>query len=62
MIGFINMDHSGYIDHLFTHSNYQGQGIASLLVDTVEGRSQIHSFTTYASITAKSFSCLRVSQ
>ncbi|MFW3577226.1 GNAT family N-acetyltransferase [Vagococcus fluvialis] len=55
IIGFINMDHSGYVDHLFTHSNYQGQGIASLLVDKVEERSQIHSFRTYSSITAKSF-------
>lgn len=51
--GFGDIDETGYLDRLFVHRDYQGQGIASALCDELEnGFTQV---TTQASITAKSF-------
>lgn len=55
ILGFLNIDDSGYINHLFTHKNYQNQGIASALIDTVEKKYAFKRFSTDASITAKPF-------
>ncbi|MFT4105238.1 MAG: GNAT family N-acetyltransferase [Lacrimispora sp.] len=53
--GFGDIDHTGYLDHLFVHKDYQGQGIATALCDSLETQFLVHAITTHASITAKPF-------
>jgi len=36
IVGFGDMTHSGYIDHLYVHKNYQGQGVALAILRTLE--------------------------
>lgn len=55
IIGFLNIDDSGYINHLFTHKDYQKRGIAGALIDEVEKRYTFKKLSTDASITAKPF-------
>lgn len=54
IIGFGDIDQTGYLDHLYVHADYQGKGVASSICCQLEKvvRGKI---TTYASITAKSF-------
>lgn len=53
IVGFGSVDKSGCLDLLFTHRDYQRQGIATALCDELEkGFSVIN---TFASITAKTF-------
>lgn len=58
IVGFGDIDDSGYLDRLYVHKDYQGQGIASSIVNDLEqysltcGASRI---STYASITANPF-------
>lgn len=58
VVGFGDMDKTGYLDRLYVHKNYQGRGIASALVKELEqwaaaqGADEV---TTHASITAKPF-------
>lgn len=53
IVGFGSVDKSGCLDLLFTHRDYQRQGIANALCDELEkGFSVIN---TFASITAKTF-------
>ena len=55
IVGFGDIDASGYLDRLFVHKDYQRMGVASAicneLEDTVKGRT----VTTHASITEKPF-------
>ncbi|MFT4144871.1 MAG: GNAT family N-acetyltransferase [Mobilitalea sp.] len=56
--GFGDVDSRGYFDYLFTHKDYQGQGIATLIVQEIENYCKSEGFqmiTTDASITAKPF-------
>lgn len=58
IIGFGDVDCKGYFDHLFTHKDYQGIGVATLISDRIENytyQNGIHIITTDASITAKPF-------
>lgn len=58
IIGFGDVDCKGYFDHLFTHKDYQGIGVATLISDSIENytyQNGIHIITTDASITAKPF-------
>lgn len=55
IVGFGDMDESGYLDRLYVHKDYQGQGIASAICDELERFATGKTFTTHASITAKLF-------
>lgn len=54
IIGFGNIDKTGYLDKLFVHKNYQGKGIATAICDMLEQVVQIKIITN-ASVTAKPF-------
>lgn len=55
LIGFGDMDESGYLDRLYVHKDYQRQGVATAICDALEGASFSRKYVTHASITAKSF-------
>ncbi len=54
IVGFGDMDKTGYLDHLFVHADYQGKGIATAICDQLESAVQ-GNIVTHASITAKAF-------
>ena len=54
IVGFGDMDASGYLDRLYVHRAYQGQGIASAICDRLEGRIP-GKIVTHASLTARPF-------
>lgn len=54
IVGFGDIDNSGYLDKLFVHKDYQHKGIASAICDKLE-KSVNDKVFTYASITAKPF-------
>ncbi|HIT33641.1 MAG TPA: GNAT family N-acetyltransferase [Candidatus Faecousia intestinigallinarum] len=53
--GFADMDGTGYLDRLYVHKDYQGQGIATALCDALELAVPSRCYTTHASITARGF-------
>lgn len=55
IVGFGDMDETGYLDRLFVHKDYQRQGIATAICDALERRSPKNHFTTHASLTAQGF-------
>ena len=55
IVGFGDIDDSGYLDKLYVHKDYQGMGIASAICNDLEGSVKGKSITTHASITAKPF-------
>lgn len=55
IVGFGDMDSSGYLDRLYVHKDYQRRGIASAICDTLEASMPGKPITTHASITAKPF-------
>lgn len=55
IIGFGDIDSTGYLDRLYVHKNYQGRGIATSLCDKLEKAFERDKITTHASITAKPF-------
>lgn len=58
IVGFGDMTHNGYLDRLFVHKNFQGQGIATALINKLETEARKIGLTkmeTEASITAKPF-------
>lgn len=55
LIGFADIDQSGYLDRLYVHKDFQNCGIATLLCNKLEQRCAAQRFTTHASITARSF-------
>lgn len=54
IVGFGDMDQSGYLDRLFVHYGHQGKGIATTICNQLESVIQGDIFT-HASITAKPF-------
>ena len=55
IVGFGDMDETGYLDRLYVHKDYQGQGVASAICGELERFADGKIFTTHASITAKPF-------
>lgn len=54
IIGFGDMDKTGYLDRLFVHKDYQKKGVATALCDKLEQGVQ-GKIITHASITARPF-------
>ncbi|QFF97851.1 GNAT family N-acetyltransferase [Psychrobacillus glaciei] len=58
IVGFSDLTHSGHLDRLYVHKEYQGKGIATALVDILESQAKklnLLEIDTEASITAKPF-------
>ena len=55
IVGFGDIDDSGYLDRLFVHKDYQGMGVASAICNELESSVQGKTITLRASITAKPF-------
>lgn len=55
IVGFGNIDKSGYLDKLYVHKDYQNQGIATALCNMLEEAAGTDKITVHASITAKPF-------
>ncbi|ACD22692.1 GNAT family N-acetyltransferase [Clostridium botulinum] len=54
IIGFGDIDKTGYLDKLFVHKDYQGKGVATAICDRLEEAVQ-KKVITHASITARPF-------
>ena len=54
IVGFGDIDKTGYLDRLYVHKNYQGKGIATAICDQLESNVK-ENIITHASITAKPF-------
>lgn len=54
IVGFGDINKSGYLDRLYVHKDYQGMGIATSICDRLENK-VTGRITVYASITAKPF-------
>ncbi len=58
IIGFGDLDATGYLDRLYVHKDYQGIGVATTIASELENyahENHISIVTTNASITAKPF-------
>ena len=55
IVGFGDMDESGYLDRLYVHRDHQGEEIASAICDELECSVDKGRFVTHASITARPF-------
>ena len=55
IVGFADMDSTGYLDRLYVHKDFQRHRIASELCDRLEQAVDAENFITHASITAKPF-------
>lgn len=54
IVGFGDIDGTGYLDRLYVHKDYQGKGIATAICSELEGKVQ-QTIVTHASITARPF-------
>ena len=55
IVGFGDMDDVGYLDRLYVHRDFQGQGIGTAVCNWLEERVPAAVYTTHASITARPF-------
>ena len=55
IIGFGDIDKSGYLDRLYVHKDYQGRGVASGICDVLEAAVSGKKLSVHASITARPF-------
>lgn len=55
IVGFVDMNKDGYLDHLYVHKDFQRQRIATILCNQLETDYPMKKITTNASITAKPF-------
>lgn len=54
IVGFGDLDRTGYLDRLYVHKDRQGRGIATAICDLLEAEAP-GAVVTYASITARPF-------
>lgn len=54
IVGFGDIDQTGYLDRLYVHADYQGRGIATAICNKLE-QSVSGKMVTHASVTAKPF-------
>lgn len=55
IVGFGDIDKTGYLDRLYVHKDYQGQGVASAVCDELEQAVRTNKIVTHASVTARPF-------
>lgn len=55
IVGFGDIDKTGYLDRLYVHKDYQQKGIATAICDALENAVDAKKISTHASITAKPF-------
>ena len=55
IVGFGDIDSTGYLDRLYVHKDFQNQGIATAICDELECNFNESKVTTHASITARPF-------
>ena len=55
IVGFGDMDSSGYLDRLYVHKDFQRQGIGNAICQKLEKRFPVKIIVTHASITARPF-------
>lgn len=55
IIGFGDIDETGYLDRLYVHKDFQGRGVATALCNRLESEIKTSRITVHASITAKPF-------
>ena len=55
IVGFGDMDETGYLDRLYVHKDYQHRGVATAICDALEQNAKAAEFTTRASTTARPF-------
>ncbi len=55
IIGFGDVDDTGYLDRLYVHKDFQRRGIGRAICDALESAVQTGTITTYASLTARPF-------
>lgn len=55
IVGFGDIEASGYLDRLYVHKDFQNQGIATAICDKLEMSVNAEKIVTHASITAKGF-------
>lgn len=55
IVGFGDMDNTGYLDRLYVHKDYQQKGVAAAICDELENTVNTAGYTTHASITARPF-------
>ncbi len=55
IIGFADMDASGYLDRLYVHPSHLRQGVATALCDALEAAVDAPRFVAHASLTARPF-------
>lgn len=55
VVGFGDIDASGYLDRLYVHKDFQRRGAASALCAALEGAVEAERIVTHASITARPF-------
>lgn len=55
IVGFGDIDETGYLDRLYVHKDHQKEGIASAICDKLEQSVNVEKIITHASITARPF-------
>jgi len=59
ILGFGNIDDSGYLDMLYVHKDHQRKGVAACICDALEKHCPAKEITVHASVTAKPFFAAR---
>ena len=55
IVGFSDMDDSGYLGRLYVHHRHQGMGIGTALYEAAEKAVDVPKYTLHSSVTAKPF-------